>query len=177
MDTTAMKSAIVSIAILTLAFGCASQNEVATIDNRITELEMRNAEARKKSEALKNDIKSREGEEQALRHQAATLRQQIAALNEEIRVLSGRIEELEFTINRQKQKEAEAIEPNIKTFQKALYSPDTASVDPKRVCQSLKEDLEKEGVQFRFQTKVLGRREWFVQTNQGDLRRHLALRQ
>ena len=87
--------------------GCVSQNEVATIDNRLSELEVRNAESRKKSEALKSDLQSREGEEQALRHQAASLRQQIAALNEEIRTLTGRIEELEFSIVRQKQKEAE----------------------------------------------------------------------
>ena len=90
-------------------FGCVSQNEVATIDNRITELEMRNAESRKKSEALKSNLKNREGEEHALRQQAASLRQQVAALNEDIRILRGRIEELEFSINQQKQKEAEAM--------------------------------------------------------------------
>jgi tol-pal system protein YbgF len=108
MDKPAMKSAAVSIiASLLLVFGCVSQNEVATMDNRLSELEMRNAETRKKSEALKSDLQSREGEEKALRHQAATLRQQVAALNEEIRVLTGRIEELEFSIGRQKQKDAE----------------------------------------------------------------------
>ena len=108
MKTPALQSTIVSILVgLFLLVGCASQDEVATIDNRITELEMRNAETRKKSEALKSDLRNREGEEQALRRQAATLRQQIAALNEDIRVLKGRIEEIEFSINRQKQKEAE----------------------------------------------------------------------
>ena len=111
MNNPAIKSAVVSILVsLFLLAGCASQNEVATIDNRISELEMRNAETRKKSEALKSDLQSREGEEQALRHQAATLRQQIAALNEEIRTLAGRIEELEFSMGRQKQKEAKATE-------------------------------------------------------------------
>ena len=119
LDFTAMKiPAILSIVASTLVslflmFGCASQNEVATIDNRITELEMRNVETRKKSEAFKTDIKNREGEEQALRHQAASVRQQVAALNEEIRVLMGRIEELEFSINRQKKKEAEAIDSKL----------------------------------------------------------------
>ncbi len=108
MSTPAMKSAVVSIIVsLLLVFGCVSQNEVVSIDNRLSELEMRNAETRKKSEALKSDLQSREGEEQALRHQAATLRQQVVALNEEIRILTGRIEELEFSISRQKQKEAE----------------------------------------------------------------------
>ena len=108
MNIPAIKSAAVSISIvLFLVAGCASQNEVATIDNRLSKLEVRNAETRKKSEDLKSDLQSREGEEQALRLQAATLRQQIAALNEEIRTLSGRIEELEFSIRRQNQKVAE----------------------------------------------------------------------
>ena len=109
MNISVIKLAVASILVSSfLVSGCASQNEVATIDNRISELEVRNAETRKKNDSIKNDIKSRQGEEQALRHQAATLRQQIAALNEEIRTLTGRIEELEFSIGRQKQKEAEA---------------------------------------------------------------------
>ena len=108
MNISVIKLAVASILVSSfLVSGCASQNEVATIDNRISELEVRNAETRKKNDSIKNDIKSRQGEEQALRHQAATLRQQIAALNEEIRTLTGRIEELEFSIGRQKQKEAE----------------------------------------------------------------------
>lgn len=109
MNIPTIKSAVILISVSLLPVsGCVSQNEVATIDNRISELEMRNAESRKKSEALKSDLQSREGEEQALRHQLATLRQQVVALNEDIRILSGRIEVLEFSIARQKQKEAEA---------------------------------------------------------------------
>lgn len=45
------------------------------------------------------------------------------------------------------------IDPNIKTFQKALYSPTTASVDPKLVCQTLKNKLQEQGVSFYFNTK------------------------
>ena len=113
MNISVIKLAVASILVSSfLVSGCASQNEVATIDNRISELEVRNAETRKKNDAIKNDIKSRQGEEQALRHQAATLRQQIAALNEEIRTLTGRIEELEFSIERQKHKESEATGSN-----------------------------------------------------------------
>jgi tol-pal system protein YbgF len=108
MKIPAMKIAHVSITVsLFLVFGCVSQNEISSIDNRLTEIEMRTAETRQKSEALKTDLQGREEDEQALRHQAATLRQQIAALNEDVRVLTGRIEELEFSIGRQKQKEAE----------------------------------------------------------------------
>jgi len=104
-----MKSAVVAIIVsLFLVFGCASQNEVASIDNRISELEMRNSEVSKKNQTLKSDLQNRAEEEQALRLQTATLRQQITALNEEIRELTGRIEELEFSIRREKQKEAES---------------------------------------------------------------------
>jgi len=60
------------------------------------------------------------------------------------------------------------IAPNVKTFKRALYSPNTASVDPKEVCRALKEDLLKTGVAFSFNTKYLGRRKDIVQTNQGD---------
>ena len=109
MKTPAVKSAVVSIiGCLFLVFGCVSQNEVASIDNRLSELEMKNAETHKKSEAIKSDLQNREDEEQALRHQAATLRQQIAALNEEIRGLTGRVEELEFSIRREQQKDDES---------------------------------------------------------------------
>jgi (S)-2-hydroxyglutarate dehydrogenase len=45
-----------------------------------------------------------------------------------------------------------AIDPNIKTYKKALYSPTTASIDPKEVCQKLKVILQNSGVQFHFNT-------------------------
>lgn len=59
--------------------------------------------------------------------------------------------------------------PNVKTFMRALYSPNTASVDPKQVCAALKEDLIKAGVEFSFNTKYLGRKADIVKTNKGDL--------
>ncbi len=66
--------------------------------------------------------------------------------------------------------EAEVLEiaPNVKTFKRALYSPNTASVDPQEVCRVLKEDLLQAGVTFSFNTKYLGRRGDIVKTNQGD---------
>ena len=60
------------------------------------------------------------------------------------------------------------IEPNVKTFKRALYSPDTASIDPKEVCASLKEDLLKMGVEFSYDTKYLGHSMNIVKTSQGD---------
>lgn len=42
------------------------------------------------------------------------------------------------------------IDPNIKTYKKALFSPNTASVDPKEVCYKIKDDLKRKGVEFFF---------------------------
>jgi len=47
-------------------------------------------------------------------------------------------------------KEVRKIDPNINTYKKALYSPTTASVDPKQVCFKLKENLIDRGVEFKF---------------------------
>jgi len=62
------------------------------------------------------------------------------------------------------------IDPNVKTFKKALYSPDTASIDPKEVCAALKNDLLKSGVLFSYNTKYLGRSLDIIQTNQGEFK-------
>jgi len=49
--------------------------------------------------------------------------------------------------------ELNLIDPNIKTYKKALYSPSTASVNPKEVCLKLKDILKESGVEFIFNTK------------------------
>ncbi len=64
--------------------------------------------------------------------------------------------------------EAESIEPNVRTFKSALYSPNTASIDPKIVCHAIKEDLENLGVSFSFNTKYLGHEGNTVKTHSGD---------
>jgi len=60
------------------------------------------------------------------------------------------------------------IDPNVKTFKRALYSPDTASIDPKEVCAALKEDLIQAGIRFSYNTKYLGRSLNVIHTNQGE---------
>ena len=50
------------------------------------------------------------------------------------------------------EKEARKIEPKARTFKHALFSPTTATVDPKLVCKQLVEDLKVQGVQFFFNT-------------------------
>jgi tol-pal system protein YbgF len=92
-----------------LLSGCVSQSELTSLDTRLNELEIRNAEAKKNSQMLKSGLNNREDEEQALRLQAASLRAKMDALNEEMRTLNGRIEEIEYRLNRQTQLDAESV--------------------------------------------------------------------
>ena len=50
------------------------------------------------------------------------------------------------------EEEVSKIDPNIKTYKKALFSPNTASVDPKEVCFKLKDVLKEKGISFYFNT-------------------------
>ncbi len=63
--------------------------------------------------------------------------------------------------------EVEKIDPNAKTYERALYSPTTATVDPYEVCQSLKKQLLERGVDIRLNTPFLGHHETAVSTPSG----------
>lgn len=88
----------VVVAVLILG-GCASRRDVHTIDTRISEMELRDAEERRRREEF---ARSREATEQALRQQAASTRAQIDEVRDEIRALNGRIEELEHALRQQR---------------------------------------------------------------------------
>jgi tol-pal system protein YbgF len=104
-----MKSTIIANVVwFLLLSGCVSQSELTSLDTRISELEFRNAEARKNSQLLKSGLENREGEEQALRQQAASLRAKMDTINGEMRTLTGRIEEIEYLLKRQTQVDAES---------------------------------------------------------------------
>ena len=66
--------------------------------------------------------------------------------------------------------ELAGIEPNAKTFQKALYSPTTATIDPVEICARLKDQLLKTGTEISFAEgykKIAG--ENAVETTKGRL--------
>lgn len=48
------------------------------------------------------------------------------------------------------EKDAKAIEPRVKTCERALFSPATSTVDPSLVMQAMKKDAVEEDVQLRF---------------------------
>ncbi len=85
-------------------WGCVTQSDVNTIDNRLSEMELRDAQLRKQREALESDIENRN---QELRKQSAGLRAILEEMNEEIRILSGRLEELEYSMKQQQRKTEE----------------------------------------------------------------------
>ncbi len=64
--------------------------------------------------------------------------------------------------------EAHEIEPRAKTFERALYSPTTASVDPRRVLTALLQDAVDSGVDLRPATAYVGVRHGNVQTSHGE---------
>ena len=55
------------------------------------------------------------------------------------------------------EEEGRAIEPRVKTYQKALFSPTTSSVNPKELVESLLSDAIREGVQIKSNSRYLRR--------------------
>jgi len=65
------------------------------------------------------------------------------------------------------EKEAVEIEPYVKTFQQALFSPSTSSVDPKIVLKHLAADAEHEGIKIHYGVKYLKYFKNMLKTTQG----------
>jgi len=53
------------------------------------------------------------------------------------------------------EKEMHDIDPNARTFKKALFSPNTATVDPLEVCNALMNENIRNGVEIHFNTKFI----------------------
>ncbi|NOT97296.1 MAG: L-2-hydroxyglutarate oxidase [Nitrospira sp.] len=62
--------------------------------------------------------------------------------------------------------EAKSIEPRVKTYQRALFSPHTSTVNPLHVVDAMQQDALREGIQICFGTAYLGRDNRQVLTNQ-----------
>ena len=65
--------------------------------------------------------------------------------------------------------EARKIEPKAKTVDYALYSPTTASVDPKIVVSQMKQDAIASGVEFRFGISYLKKKSNQIETSAGAI--------
>lgn len=65
--------------------------------------------------------------------------------------------------------EARDIEPRVRTLERALFSPTTASIDPLEIVRSLQRDAAEAGVRFRTGVRFLGRGSTGLRTSAGTL--------
>jgi L-2-hydroxyglutarate oxidase LhgO len=65
--------------------------------------------------------------------------------------------------------EAKRIEPRVKTFERAIFSPTTSTADPLAVLTAMREDAEREGVVIQTGAAYLGRRGDTLRTSAGDV--------
>lgn len=88
--------------------GCASQDDILILDERLSALEIEN---RKQNRQLAEYSQTSQSKERNLRDQSATLRAQTDALRKELQIINGRLEEIEFRI----QQERNALDESMKT--------------------------------------------------------------
>ena len=68
------------------------------------------------------------------------------------------------------EEEAKAIEPRVKTFEHALFSPTTSSVNPSQVVQAMRDDASQEGLKLHSGVRYLRRTgKEAVKTSQGNI--------
>ena len=65
--------------------------------------------------------------------------------------------------------EAREIEPRVITFQRALFSPTTATVSPQAVVRALADEAKKAGIEILADTAFLGRDGLSVKTSKGEI--------
>jgi L-2-hydroxyglutarate oxidase LhgO len=65
------------------------------------------------------------------------------------------------------EKDAKLIEPRVKTWERALFSPSTATVDPTLVMEAMIKDALDEGVDIRCGVSYVGRRSKQIETSAG----------
>lgn len=81
--------------------------------------------------------------------------------------LLARAEQNEVELWRISKTEAREIEPRVKTFENALWSPTTASVDPMEVMGAMADEARDKGVEILLGMKYQGRKNGTVLTNDG----------
>ncbi len=82
-------------------------------------------------------------------------------------ILHNRGEHNQVEIYKITEKEAKEIEPRVKTYENALWSPTTSSVDPKQVMASLLKDAKSLGVTILPNTTFLKKTKDGIKTNNG----------
>lgn len=84
--------------------------------------------------------------------------------------LFSRAEKNQVDLREISEQDAKKIDPRIKTFKKAAWSPSTAVINPIQAMQALAEDARQLGIQIFFETEYLGYDGAQVETNKGKFR-------
>lgn len=66
------------------------------------------------------------------------------------------------------EEEARQIEPRVKTFQRAIFSPRTATADPAAILEAMRQDAEAEGVRFELLDGFCRHRDGRIITKRGE---------
>jgi tol-pal system protein YbgF len=102
-----MKRFIIAVIGIAFVWGCAGQQDVIFLDNRLSRLEIKNAEMEKDLKDATDELESRladwgdtkSRQELDLRSRSASLHVEIDSLKENLRNFSGRLEEIEHRMN------------------------------------------------------------------------------
>ncbi len=104
VNMSAMKIIVLFIACLVILCGCAMQQDVIVLYDRMAVLEQRNVELEKDEAQLKSlmqeCIKKQEAKEHYYRTRSADMQVMLDGLREEIRILNGKLEETEYLLKR-----------------------------------------------------------------------------
>ncbi len=107
-------------ALAVMLVGCASQQDIVTLDSRTNTLERRYNDLQEKYAAMEEHIddygQTSNQKEKNLRDQSATIRAEVRRLREDLQVLKGRVEETDF----QSQKAASDLRDRLSTQEQRL---------------------------------------------------------
>jgi tol-pal system protein YbgF len=104
-----MKQLILTICALSfLSTGCALQQDIAILEERLLAVEFSNKELQKKNLTLQKQVQSeldnigetRKSSDRSLRTQVAGMNADMEGMQQDVRLIKGRVEELEYMINR-----------------------------------------------------------------------------
>jgi tol-pal system protein YbgF len=83
------------------ATGCALQQDIVILDDRVATLEAQNQELQQRLQGELAALgKNRQGSEKTLRGQYASMKVSVESLQQELRLINGRVEEIEYMLNR-----------------------------------------------------------------------------
>ena len=88
---------------------------------------------------------------------------------ESLKILFDRGIKNEINVELLSEEDAKKLNPHVTTFKQALYSPETASVDPKEVCNALKKVLIKQNISIMFNTSYKSHSNTLISTDKGKI--------